>query len=262
MRNLLLVFPTPALMALIVGGSALLTAAATYWVRRRYDERTHRANNEFAGFVFAAVGVIYGVMLAFVVLVVWQAFQATQVTIENEANTLVDVYRLARILPPPYRATLQADVLEYTGDVITDEWNTMVLGLPSAKVGADLERLWDVHRQMDADKVSPGNHDNALFDALASVGNRRRIRLLASREELPALMWGLLIGGGLITIGFTLFLRTPNQRAHLVMAGLFAGMVGFILFLTLELDNPFTGGISLQPVAFEQALQVMQSLGQ
>ena len=43
-----------------------------YMVRERVALHKLRANNEVAGFKFATVGVLYAVLLAFAVLVVWE----------------------------------------------------------------------------------------------------------------------------------------------------------------------------------------------
>ena len=45
-------------------------------VRRYVSLNRLRTNNEVAGFKFAAVGVIYAVLLAFAILVVWEQFQS------------------------------------------------------------------------------------------------------------------------------------------------------------------------------------------
>jgi hypothetical protein len=260
MRFLLLSVSTPVLIALIVGGGALLSAAATFLVRRRIPEEEHIANNEVAGFILAAVGAVYGVLLAFMVLVVWQAYEDANRTVEQEANILVDIYRLGQAVPDPYGAQLRERAVEYARHVIDDEWDKMQTGDESDLVHNTVEEFWNVHRALDADSALTGNHDGQLFDALQELGNERRIRLLDSRLDLPGLMWMLLIGGGVVTIGFTLFLRAPNWLPHLLMAAMFGGLVAFVLLLIVELDNPFAGDIRIQPLAFQQALVLFERL--
>lgn len=260
MRYLLLTFSTPVLLLLIVGGSVLLAMATTYLVRRWVTEKEHIQNNEVAGFLFAAVGVVYGVLLAFMVLVVWQSVEDAQVTVEQEANVLVNVYRLGQELPEPYGGQIKAYAIEYAQNVINDEWLDMSYGTESIPVRDTIEKMWTVHRAIDAAKLTITGHEGQLFDSLEALGDLRRIRLLESRQELPTLMWVLLIGGALVTMGFTLFLRAPNLRPHLLMAGLFAGLLAFVLVLVIELDNPFTGDVRIQPVAFQQALELFLRL--
>lgn len=261
MRFLLLDVPPPLLVLLIVGGSAALAMLATYWVRTRVNEQVHQANNEVAGFIFAALAVLYGVLLAFMVLVVWQAFQDARITVENEANAVLNIYRLGQEVQEPYGAQIRSMAQEYAREVVNDEWTAMSLGASSQDVADTLEKLWLVHRDLDNLKIAADKHDAKLFDMLEKLGDYRRVRLLQAREEIPPLLWNLLIAGAFITIGFTLFFRAPNWIAHLLMAGMFAGLTAFVLLLIVELDTPFAGDIHVDSLAFQQALEIIARLG-
>jgi hypothetical protein len=57
--------------ALLVGVPTLLAMAGPIVVRRYVSLDRLTTNNEVAGFKFATVGVLYAVLLAFVVIVVW-----------------------------------------------------------------------------------------------------------------------------------------------------------------------------------------------
>jgi hypothetical protein len=49
-------------------------------------------NNEVAGFKFAVVGVFYAVLLAFVVVAVWEDYRDTETAVRNEAKALADLH--------------------------------------------------------------------------------------------------------------------------------------------------------------------------
>lgn len=252
--------PTPFLLVLVVGATALVTAAVTYFIRTHVSEQVHSGNNEVAGFMFAGVSVIYGVLLAFLVLVVWQTFQDTALVVEQEANTLVDIFRIGQELDTPYNTEIESYAVEYANRVVNDEWPLMVNGNESPGVEDTIEKFWTVHRAIEAAPTAPQNHTEKLFELLQDLGNKRRIRLLDSRTELPGLMWALLIGGGIVTIGFTFFFRAPTSAAHLSMAAMFAGLLAFVLVLIIELDSPFAGSVRLEPRAFQQALELFARL--
>ncbi|HZQ06622.1 MAG TPA: hypothetical protein VFD70_08585, partial [Anaerolineae bacterium] len=180
--------------------------------------------------------------------------------VEHEANTLVNIFRIAQEQPAPYNQQLQAAVVDYTQKVINDEWRQMELGQESPTASNALEQLWAVHRAVHGSNLPQLVHEDYFFDAMEELGNERRIRLLASREELPLLMWMLLAGGAIVTLGFTLFFRVPNSTPHFLMVGMFAGLVGFVLFLIMELDSPFNGEIHVSPLAFQQSLDLFQRL--
>src|SRR6266568_627817 len=50
-------------------------------------------NNEIAGFKFATVGVLYAVLLAFVIIVVWEKFTDAEVNVVREAGAAENIYR-------------------------------------------------------------------------------------------------------------------------------------------------------------------------
>ena len=55
--------------------------------RFRYGvDRLSLNNNQVAGFKFAVVGVFYAVLLAFVVVAVWEDFRQTEATVRDESE--------------------------------------------------------------------------------------------------------------------------------------------------------------------------------
>ena len=59
---------------LLLAPATLIAMAGPLVIRRFVTLDRLRNNNEVAGFKFATVGVIYAVLLAFAVIVVWERF--------------------------------------------------------------------------------------------------------------------------------------------------------------------------------------------
>ena len=59
-----------------------------------------RINNEVAGFKFATVGVLYAVLLAFAVIVVWEKFSDAENNVAQEAGAAATIYRLSWGIEP------------------------------------------------------------------------------------------------------------------------------------------------------------------
>ena len=59
-------------------GAAVYGIGLTLFARWMYGVDRLKLNNEVAGFKFAVVGVFYAVMLAFVVIAVWEDFRKTE----------------------------------------------------------------------------------------------------------------------------------------------------------------------------------------
>jgi hypothetical protein len=73
----------------------LLSMAGLILVRRWIGLDRLKTNNEVAGFKFATVGVLYAVLLAFAVLVVWEKFNRAEENVAQEAGGAATIYRLA-----------------------------------------------------------------------------------------------------------------------------------------------------------------------
>ena len=65
-------------------------------------------------------------------------------------------------------------------------------------------------------------------------------------------MWTLLIVGGVITVCFMFFFGLENLAIQMIMTGLLAGYLSFILFLVYTLDNVFKEPAAIKPTSLEQ----------
>ena len=64
-------------------------------VQRLVPSALRQEHNDVAGFIYAVVGVTYAVLLAFVVVAVWEEYERAKDTVETEANELAGNYFLA-----------------------------------------------------------------------------------------------------------------------------------------------------------------------
>src|SRR6476660_5128131 len=80
---------------LLVGLTTLLAMLGPHLVRHYVTLDELSANNEVAGFKFAVVGVLYAVLLAFAIIVVWEKFSDAETDVSREAGAAATVYRLS-----------------------------------------------------------------------------------------------------------------------------------------------------------------------
>ncbi len=241
-------------------GSIALMLFATWLLRKRVSEDVHNANNQFAGTMFAALATLYGVLLAFIVVAEWQEYQDTRGIVQMEANAVMNLYRFSWEMPAPYDYEIRSLVKTYIKNVIHDEWVMMQHGASSPSVEAQIESLWTIHRSIHTNKIEMPSDTGSMYDAITELTDARRMRLEESRAELPRLIWILLWGGGIIVLGYALFLRSPNERAHYLMIALATALIAFVLFLIVELDEPFLGEISVSPRPFERILVTIEQI--
>lgn len=245
---------------LVVGLSVLLAYLGLRLVRRLVPLSVLETHHEVAGFIIGVLGAIYAVLLAFVVVVMWDQYGDARANVEQEANQLNDLAHLAQGFPDSTRQRLLSTMQAYAQSAMADEWPAMTQGNDSPRTQAAIDDLWRAYMEFDPQT----NRENALYEEslshLNAMSASRRLRLYASRDDLPLVIQFLLWGGGLITIAFTYFFGVKNIRSQALMTAALAGVIAFILFLILALDNPFHGYVRVSPEPLKQVLERLQSL--
>jgi hypothetical protein len=113
---------------LLIGGICLLSLGGLELVDRLVPAETRQRHNDVAGFIYAALGVIYAVLLALVVISVWEQYQAASATVEQEANATAEIFWLGHQLPEPEGTRLQELARSYAKEVVYKEWPLMERG--------------------------------------------------------------------------------------------------------------------------------------
>jgi hypothetical protein len=239
---------------IIVGGSMLVAAAVTLLIRQIVQKPSGESHNEVAGFIFATVGVLYAVLLALMVLAVWEAYSTAEHAAAQEAATVLATARYATTLPEPVRHEMLAGLRTYTEVVLTDEWRTVTEGTSSAGDAA-INTLWSSYGKLQP----PGAYSHAAT-LLSDLSTARTQRILSSQASLPAIFWVVLVGGGIITLIFAFVLYMENAQVHALMVALLAGIIALCLWLIFEVNHPFAGAVQLPKDAFEHALHVIDTL--
>lgn len=191
--------------AIIIGGGTLLAMLGPALVRRYVALDRLTINNEIAGFKFATVGVLYAVLLAFVIIVVWEKFSAAEVNVVHEAGAAENLYRLSQGLGDFSGADLRKAVATYLKAAIIDDWPAMDKGTVNAG-GPAKQALDAIYRMLSVVNDQRNRAVVAeIFSQLDRMTEARRSRLIAAEGAVPNVIWLVLLGGAVVTIAFTFF---------------------------------------------------------
>ncbi|MGH3108735.1 MAG: DUF4239 domain-containing protein, partial [Rubrobacter sp.] len=113
---------------LVIGAICLVALAGLELVQRLVPADSRRQHNDVAGFIYAALGVIYAVLIALVVIAVWEKYQAADDTVEQEANAVAEIFWLGHRLPEPEGTHIQQLCRSYAEEVVHKEWPLMEQG--------------------------------------------------------------------------------------------------------------------------------------
>jgi len=238
---------------LLVGAIVLFAVAGTLLARRWVSVEVLRLNNEVAGFIYAVIGVVYAVLLGFTAIIVWEQYNKAQAVVEREANELADLYRDAQTFPDDVRRELETHLRAYARLVVEKEWPAMAERKSSPETWEVYNQLWRTYQ-----RFRPQNEHEKIWYAqsltrLNELGDQRRLRLLSSRSEgVPGVMWVVLLGAGVVTVGFSFFFGTRNTTAQVLMTAGLAMTIALVLLSILALQHPFAGITRVEPDAFNQ----------
>lgn len=252
---LLVNVPTWLLGVVIVLVSVALAIAGLLFVRRRVEPSTLESHHDVAGFILAVVGVVYAVLLAFVVVVTWQQFENARTAADTEAAQVGGVYRTSLAFPAG-GARMRRALDAYARSVVDDEWPEMAEHhQESRRTDLALDRVWAALRAVRPRGARQTPFYEEAVTRLVDSAEQRRTRVLSSGTQLPVPIWIVLIAGAGISVGFTYFFGVRKLVAQALMVGALAAVTGLVLFLILSLDLPFTGDVGVSPAPMKDIIE-------
>jgi fumarate reductase subunit D len=245
---------TALYLILTVFVPVLVAVVGLVLVQRLVPPDRREEHNNVAGFIYAVLGVAYAVLLAFVVIAVWQDYKTAQTNVESEANELAGVYFLASRLPEPERTRVQDLARTYVRVVVEEEWPMMERGQTSPRADSLLRQLRLKLLQFDPRTGGEQVLYERGLTQLHDAADARRSRLLEVREGIPYLLWVVLVLGGVITVTFTYLFGLKSNVAHALMVAALTLLICGILFTIAEFNNSFSGPVEIRPEAFREVL--------
>ncbi len=182
-------------------------------VRRRIPLDQLRGNNEVAGFKFAVIGVLYAVLLAFVVIITWERFYDAEKALAAQAGSAATIYRLAGGLDDASGAALRANLSAYLQSVLKDDWPAMAVGRSSLATTRVLSDLYERVVQYRPSDLHGADLQKDLLGELDQLTRARRERLVMAEGTVPNAIWFVLFLGAALTISFTVFFGTQSLIA-------------------------------------------------
>jgi hypothetical protein len=244
-----------AIVVVAVGAATLFLYAVT----RASEAHSRKESNDFTGAVVAVIGTTYAVLLAFMLSNVWGMFQQAQVNVEQEANDLVNIFRLASLMQNPARQQLQVLARDYADRAVRVEFPSMSENTLPQEEGGFVSEMWNVASEVKPKSDEESQALGGLMNTLRLLTEHRRIRILQSTEALPNILWAVLIAGGIITVSASCFFGVPNFRFHLLQVAVLSFLISLVLVAIADIDRPYQGNVKVTPSGFEFALHTFST---
>ena len=251
---ILLNIPTWVIAAIMLAIAVCTAVGGVLLVRHLVDIKKFKQHHDIAGPIFSTIGVIYAVMLAFVLVIVWQDFDRAQNNTVKEANYFAQIYRDATGLPEPFRSQFLEANGNYLKAVIKYEWPQMQRGERSIEAQAAADRVWEVTASFDPKTEKEKIFFSEMLNKMNDAVEMRRQRIQDSGSGLHPSLWFVLLLGGIITVVFTFFFGSENLYAQITMTTMLAVLIVLIIFTILLMDFPYSGDLSIPATPLQLVL--------
>ena len=254
-----LLYLPPAISFFIVSAvTTLVGLGGLYFVRKKYPTEVLKENHEVAAIIFNAFGLFYGVMVAFVVFVTWNGYDEATKNLQLEASEALDIFHSAEAFPEPTNKILQQGLRDYVASVYNDEIQRLAEGQISLLSGGAHSKVVMLFHQVDAQAIPNQELYAETLHCLNNLAEYRRLRIFAGNDTVPAVIWGVMLIGGLFTISYTFFLGMKNIKTQYIISSTLTITISLILLLIYVLDHPFTGASRVRIEPLREVIEIMQ----
>lgn len=247
-------------LAIIVLVAVVVSLVGLVLARRVAPPIRLEAHTDVAGYIYAVVGVIYAVILAFVVIAAWEEHQDAQAAVTTEASAVLNLARMANGWPEGDRANVEAALVAYARQVVDVEWPAMSRGdfAPTTDT-ITVNQLWQALNEAEEAAAAESASYAAAWLQLEALSEARRNRLLLGQDGLPLPMELVLAVGAIVTVAFTYLFAVDDGRVHALMTASLTLLIALLLLLQYQLVMPFRGVVAIEPTAMELVLAEIDS---
>ena len=206
------------------------------------------------GLALSSYFVIFGLLLGLVAVATYQNYAKVSDIVDNEASSLAALYREISSLPQPSRGQLQQRLREYTRYTIEEGWAQQRRGIvpkgETVRSGLLIRSLLDFDPSKEREEI-------IYEDALRQSDHRNelsRARLSNVTIGLPTVLWWVVAVGAAINI-VLIWMQDMEVHVHMILGAALASILGLVIFLIAELDNPFRGQVSIGPDAIARVYE-------
>jgi len=205
------------------------------------------------------LGIIFGLLVAFVAGQVWSDVERAKTAVNREASALRAVVLLAGSFPGEPETRLRALVQRHITEAVTQEWPAMARQRATLTIAPPaLAEALQLTVALTPRGEGQAAAQREIVASLQNALDARRQRILISQSDVNWVKWaGLLLQAACTLVAIAMVHCDNRLTAALAMA-LFATGVALSLLLIASHNRPFTGEVSVGP---DVLLQVMPEEG-
>jgi hypothetical protein len=239
----------------------LLRVVGVALAQRLMPVQRRKPHNSAIGLLYGGLYVLFGVIVGFTAFIVLNKYNATRVTVQNEAADVARIYALAQQLPQSRRDEIRGLAESYARVVVEQEWPLMRQGQTSPRAQALAYELRSAIQEFKpATSAQQSIYDQEL-DAVNDLDSDRVTRLIDVGQGLPPILWIALGGLSILMLLFSCLIGIEDTRLHMLGVAALGAGIALVLCTIFELDRPFGTEFRVGPQPFELVLHQIEGTG-
>jgi hypothetical protein len=247
------------LIVVLAVAVAILVAVGSILLANRFLASAGKEHNSAISPFITVIGLVYGALLGFTVVVSWQQFSSAGAVVADEASRLTTMYGQTVAMPEQERTQLRQLLRQYATAVAGPEWDKQG-GDGTGDGGRNaITGMYRVIGGQPSD-VASSPINGAFLNQLSALASARATRMIDAKPRIPPLLFVALIFGGTVLVTLTGFLRMGSTIGHIAVSSTIAVLLGLLLCIVFSLDHPFGSQRGITPAPFQHALEVFDAV--
>jgi len=251
----LLNLPIP-LMAVVIFAAIYLVTAAIYLIviGLAVGDRA-RALKALSPGMLPPLGIIFGLLVGFVAVQVWNDFDRAKAAIASEASALRGVVLLADSFPEEQRSRLRSLINGHIDEAVHQEWPAMAeQRVTLATLPMTLMEALHYTLSFNPAGESETTAQHEIVNALERAMEARRQRIVISQSTVSSVKWAAILLEALCALIAIAMVHSDNRLTCAIALTLFATGVAICVLIIAAYTRPFTGEISVGPDLLQQVI--------
>jgi hypothetical protein len=168
---------------------AILMAVVSILLANRILSSAGKEHNSAVSPFITVVGLVYGALLGFTVVVSWQQFSSAGAVVADEASTLTTMYGQTVAMPEQEQTQLRQLLRQYAAAVTGREWDKEASG---GTGDGGRNAITGMYRVIGSQppNVASSSINGAFLNQLSALASDRATRMIDAKPRIPAAVCG------------------------------------------------------------------------
>jgi Ca2+/Na+ antiporter len=249
-REVLNDLPDWAIGLIFVGGTLIVVLVGFVLVSRLLPAWRAERSAQVLGGIAAMVMTMFAVLLAFVIVNLYNSYNSAVNNVAAEATALTELVQDAQVFPPAVRRKIERAVAQYVVEIRRNEFRTLRAGHAAPRAQPLLGNVHEVVQSYSPVTTAQQTFYGAINEQLRTIVRERESRLDAAETSIPKPLLYLMILLAVLTLGITLLIVTHARAVDVAIIVTVAIVISSGLFTAEILQYPFSGTIAVNSEPF------------